>query len=115
MGTKERATKSSIGEDVSATGDGGWVNMGDDTLDGVVASVEIKTLTGGTSPETTPQLEHSPDKSVVHILDTASSALDAVGSKYFFTTQARCFRWIRLTWVTTGSPTTMTADSYIEA
>ncbi len=115
MSTKERKLAQSLALDVSAaSGQTAWLDMTDDTLDGAVCCFELATLTGGTSPDVLPTWEMSPDKTLVLDVVTPGAAMTQTGSRLHQTNNP-CFRWMRVSWVTTGTPSAATANIWIEA
>lgn len=115
MGVRGRTSAIKLGLDVEpASGSGPWHDMGASSINGLAYSIELKTLVGGSFPGVTPTLEHSPDKSAIHVLD-AGSPLTNVGDTELYVTRLPCFRYVRVSWTTSGTPTSTTADVHIDS
>lgn len=103
-------------EDMTTTPDQtDWFDMGDESLQGVVASVYLAAIAGGSSPGVTVTLEHSPDKVIVHDVGSTPSALENDGEKWFESFEGPLFRYMRFSWVTTGSPSQCDVDLNLDA
>ena len=73
---------------------------------------ELTALTGGTSPDVTVTWEHSPDGQTWFTI-AQESALTAAGFKARLARE-NTLSHVRISWATTGSPTTATASMYIQ-
>jgi hypothetical protein len=95
--------------DVSATGQSAALDLSEN--DNVCWVAELATLTGGTSPDVTFSWDHSPNNSNWYTI-ASEAALTAAGVKSR-TTAENLFRFVRISWVTTGSPTGATANLFM--
>ncbi len=75
-------------------------------------AVNLTALAGGTTPGVTITWQHSPD-SALWLDIAAEAALTAVGSKHRFAPNS-LMRFLRISWVTSGTPTTATMDFFIQ-
>lgn len=115
MTTANLRTKSVLAEDVSASGETDWLDMEDDTMDGLFAAAVLKTLTGGSSPDVTVTIQGSPDGGTTVIPMDAMTAHDAADEVEYVQSAAPYPRWIRFSWVTTGTPSAATMDFFVSA
>lgn len=98
-----------IAVDVSASGQSGILNLGGAAVNGAAFYFELQTLVGGSTPDVTPKVEHSPDAVVWFDLEASWTALTAAGTKTSLKT-GPIFPFVRFDFVTTGGPSSATAD-----
>lgn len=91
--------------DVSTTGQSNSFDVGH--LNSVAITADLTELTGGSGPTVTFTFQDSPDDTNWYTVN-AEDALSAIGAK---TQRLTSFhRFVRVAWVTTGTPTTATAS-----
>ena len=115
MTDRSRELSSQTALDVTTSDSEEWHDLGSDSARGCVSDFQLKSLVGGASPQVDPTLEMSPDQANVHVLDDTFSPLTAIDTGVFFQTSLPCFRYVRWTWVTQGTPSSATADTHHEA
>lgn len=113
MSTARRATKKVAGVNLLTGSPGAWLDLGDATLDGMIAAIQNVSFTGGTSPDVDVAIEMSEDKSTLHVVDATFAA--GVTAAAFKAYTGAHFRFIRFTWTVGGGPSVATGDFVVEA
>jgi hypothetical protein len=104
----------SIESNVDTKGASGQSDVLDsEELDKITWIANFDGFTGGTSPDITYTWQHSADNSNWFAI-ASEAALTAAGIKTRLVVE-NTMRYLRIAWVTTGSPTTATTDFYIQA
>jgi hypothetical protein len=95
--------------DITSDASSAWVDYGRDNLDGCLMVVQVSANFDGTN--VTFDFEHSPDKTfVLTVKQTAALTASDVESNIV---AGPMFRYMRVTWAQTGSPTLGTANYWI--
>ena len=110
---RENIDTQDLNVDVSATGaQAEWTDTEDAAA--VIITALLKALSGGTSPAIQLNVQHSPDGVTVLDYGPLGSSLSAVPMT-LSESYTTLHRFVRLAFVSSGTPTTATADLYITA
>jgi len=97
--------------DANTTASGNTASLSIGVNGSCAAAAELKTLTGGTTPDVTFTLQTSSDNAAWYTVN-AFAACTAACTKTDFTRRT-FFRFVRVKWVTTGAPTGSTSSFFI--
>jgi hypothetical protein len=107
----------------TTSGSSDWISLGSTANNGVAASCRQVTLAGGVTPDVNIHLYQSPTASATDVFDltefdddAASDGFEDVGDQDdYHNSTVPMFRYVRFTWVTSGSPTGATTICFLQA